>query len=295
MKKQNVLLVLFLITFSLYSNSQVLRNDFDTWTTVEEYYKNQGGKIIIYHYNLGDDTIINEDNYVEVNLIVNDLNRVICFLRENDSKIYLLDTLGNEGLIYDFNLSINDTFKLYNPFIDKYNSFDVYVSDSTTLQLANEQRVKYVLSSTEFPLNETWITGIGSLRGFLHSGIGISSIVGTDPSLLCMFHETNEIYLNPDYDNCFTSTSLKDKHVGKIDCEIFPNPVIHGQQFDIKLNKALLPSRFQVINLYGKVISSTSLSSQTTNFTAAAITEEGIYLVRIVIKEEVVTKLLIVK
>ncbi len=132
---------------------------------------------IIYNYEVGGDTMINELLYYK---LIKD-NIVVAAVREDEEQkifVYFPET-NQEQLLYDFH----------------------WENDTDSIRLFNNQ--SYAIKNNEYG---KVIQGIGSLNGFfapLHEA-------GTSPTeLLCYWKNGQLLYLNPNYTNCEGGTTYK--------------------------------------------------------------------------------------
>lgn len=138
------------------------------------------------------------------------------FIREDSLKkvYYLSNENSNEILIYDFNITINDTIKL--PQFDA----QLVVDSINYIEIGEHQRKQIYLSSSNG--SEVWIEGIGSLFGILNSGLGIPC--GGSYHLLCFTENNNLLYQNNEFNTCYLFTDITEEIINtKI--KVFPNPV----------------------------------------------------------------------
>jgi hypothetical protein len=135
---------------------------------------------------------------------------VIGSIREDTSTKQVFFRLGdNEGLIYDFSLETGDTVEVNNLYT-YYHGISLMKVDSTdSIFIAGEMRKRYFLNTVYSPSYypvETWIEGIGSLFGLMHSGIGAYPFGGGDLNLLCLSRNDTAIYMNPRFFECYYDT-----------------------------------------------------------------------------------------
>jgi hypothetical protein len=236
-----------------------------------------GGNQEILNYKFDGDTTINDNNYLIVKKVNDNVESIICFLRDlGNSKYNLRDIHENEGLIYDFNICIGDTFEICNPMVDPNNNIKVYVSDSSSVNFAGEVRTKYIITSLDLPISEIWISGIGSLSGIIRSGHDVSGITGTDPELLCLNHLSNNIYLNPEYINCDGSTGV-DFIPADFGFQVFPNPF--PDQISIKSARPFI--QLKVYSIIGKVVYSEKFLNTKDRTLVLSNLSNGLYILQI--------------
>jgi hypothetical protein len=140
------------------------------------------------------------------------------YIREDEYKRVYLLSFPSDQLLYDFNLQQGDSV-----FLREQIEYP-YVVDSTgmTILTDNEQRKVIYLHSRIFPsYKETWIEGIGSDRGVMHSGE--LNYVGDAPRLMCFFEYDTLKYHNPDYQDCSVLSGIKENNSGN-PIILYPNP-----------------------------------------------------------------------
>lgn len=172
--------------------------------------------------------------------------RVNYFIREDDQKIvYILDSTGQEGILYHFGLEVGQQVVLWN-------GFTVTVKSIDSVQVANNQmqrRLKisasYGPSGLECSTSTHWIDDIESP---IPSGYCLEPI---SYSLPC-FIRNDEVYFPVDNSWCeeFTSATIPVTEPGLF---IFPNPV--SNFLTIQFSDALFQSRnIQLFNSQGQVV-----------------------------------------
>ena len=157
-------------------------------------------EVISTWYKLGNDTVFNG---IQVKTLLNNQGpyfhgwSVSGYLRQDGEKIYIMEGV-REILLYDFGLSVGETFKsAINPDFSYVSRLDS-VRDTT---LNNSVRKIYYL--TEYPdfnpsikQKDIWIEGIGSItNGLLRQtmlGSPLDPILWLDYHLMC-FHQNDEL------------------------------------------------------------------------------------------------------
>lgn len=137
--------------------------------------------------------------------------RLIGFVREDiKTGLYFKNLFGTqeEQLLYNYNLELNDTVKIPNIFGDQDSSFFI-VNNIDNVFIDGNMKKKYLIVYPEYQdFTETWIEGIGSLRGILREGY---FCLCNNNTLLCCSKGEELVYKNPDFENCYYS---KTKIVG---------------------------------------------------------------------------------
>lgn len=135
---------------------------------------------------------------------------------------------------------------------------------------------------------ETWIEGIGSELGLLHSGSMF--LVGGSYDLLCYYENEDLIWQHPDFNSCYIGTDGVEENKAEAWISIHPNPttgmiVVSGKN----LNQA------EVLNLLGQRMATAQGKGETLQIDIANLPtdvyfvnitdEEGRTYVRKVVKE----------
>lgn len=234
------------------------------WSEIyhDHHYENDELEIIAYErFSInGEDTVINEIEYKKLYLfydsIFNKNNATyIGAIRENDQKqvFYIADTIihnikpiytkNEEILLYDFNVEVGDTIKEINGVDQDF----IIVENIDTVSIGGKLR-----KEIRFQDSFTWIEGIGNTYGLLFGSNSIALLLTTviEGDIICLKHNNETIYSNPNYANCFpdiTSTNnvqlnpeklsvshLKDRQV--IQFKLANTQISNVHIFDIKGN-----------------------------------------------------------
>lgn len=170
-------------------------------------------------------------------------------IRESDNQVFIYNfDLESEEILYDFNLSVGDTFSTVVNNLEYYNCpIEIVVSEIDTVLIENnEQRQRFTFAG------EQWISGIGSTYGLVFIGVD-QCIFDLSFELSCC-HENNElIYQSPYLNGCFiNSVGLEEKNE-EIKHSIYPNPFSEFSElnFDYSSSKTY---RLQIINGKGQII-----------------------------------------
>jgi len=166
------------------------------------------------HYRFGEDTLVQSNNYKKILSSTDSINQnweIIGFIREDtiQKKVWLRNLENEEGLIYDFDLTLGKEITLYNPFFWETNTYQVTKIDSILLQ--TEYRKVYTLSIGGW--EEQWIEGIGSKFGIVNNNI--FGLVGGFRELLC-FSDSETEYINPKFQTCHKtsfSPTITNQHI----------------------------------------------------------------------------------
>lgn len=155
------------------------------------------------------DTIINNMNYYKV-LEANDSLQSTWtlkgFIREDlvHHQVYYRNLSEEEGLLYDFDIAVNDTLIICNTYGAFPDSSTLKCELIDTVNINGTDRPRYVLGNfsldTNYSVYDTWIQGIGSLHGILSSGHGLPD--GTKELLCCTQNDTL-LFINPEFNTCY--------------------------------------------------------------------------------------------
>jgi hypothetical protein len=206
-----------------------------------------------------------------------------CLLFEDtvSRKIFTLDDQNNIRLYFDFGVQLGDSMALYSPL---YNSTDTFiVSQASYVNINNSTRIMITLdyySSNFYMQNvDSWIEGIGSLKGLIYGNIS-PEIMGSQYSLLCMSNSSQTLYQNTNFTQCYY-TNVKIEEFERNSISIFPNPVINNE-FWIKSNSGANTSNVEVelFDIYGKLVLKTSVDINQNPISTANL-PKGIYLYKI--------------
>ncbi|NLJ82585.1 MAG: T9SS type A sorting domain-containing protein [Bacteroidales bacterium] len=287
MKKLTITLAL-LLAFS-FAKAQFLTDNMH-WTEIR--YNSMVDPDIVYDYKIEGDTTIDEIVYHKVYLN-NDFS--FC-LRETDSNEVFLyrffedieGVKGKEYLLYDFKWERGK--KLFYP--DYYNFEDesslIYtiIDKIDSVQLLNGLYYKCLKNE-----NGTIkiIQGIGDLTRFTLDRL--SATDGSKYALLC-FHKGDQlIYLNPNYEDC-SGTAVTS--IAPISLEnsikIFPNPT--NNCLNIEIDKPYSEVKVEIRDIKGSLLyQKESLENpiQLNGWSA------GVYMVKLLVDNKVITKKIMLK
>ncbi len=196
-------------------------------------------------------------------------------------KIFSLDNQNNLKLYFDFGVQLGDTIALYSPI---YNSIDTFiVSQVSSVIINSSSRIKITLDyySYDFHMQDvdTWIEGIGSLKGLIYGNM-TPEIVGSQYSLLCMSNFSQTLYQNTNFTQCYY-TNVNIEEFERNSVLIFPNPIVNNE-FWIKSNSVTNTSTIEVelFDIYGKLVLKTSVDINQNSISTANL-PKGIYLYKI--------------
>ena len=184
----------------------------------------------------------------------------IGYIREEYKKVFARkkDDL-TEGLIYDFNININDTLTIKNPF-SLIDSINMVVTSIDSINILNGKRKRITLTNKDY-YEEYWIEGIGSLMGVTNSSF---YSVGGFKKLLCFWYNNQLQYSNPEYDYCFFTdiTSIQTSQKWKGEIIVYPNPVNNILNFSVNERMKNQPINLKLFDCSGQIIYSNSLMGE---------------------------------
>jgi len=175
-----------------------------------------------YFIKLNSDTLIHTNTYKKVMYSENSsFNQTehAGYIREENDKLYYRDkATQQEGLLYDFNLTVGDTIHIVNYFLNSTPCTLTLIRIDSIL--INSQQVrKFVFDNTL----EYWIEGIGSSFGLLN--VGYRDTTSCKYNLICC-KRGEYVYINSNYSDCdFKTNSIKPIKTNDIHYNIYPNPV----------------------------------------------------------------------
>jgi hypothetical protein len=152
------------------------------------------------HYRFEGDTTIQSTDYKKILSTTDSINQIwktIGFIREDtvQKKVWIRDLENQEGLVYDFDLSLGEEITLYNPFF--WDTLTYQVSEIDSILVQTEYRKTFTLNIGGW--KEKWIEGIGSKFGIVSSNI--FGLEGGFRELLC-FSDNKIQYVNPKFETC---------------------------------------------------------------------------------------------
>ena len=161
---------------------------------------------------------------------------------------------GQEHLLFDFSLQLNDTFSIYlGRFATPDNECLAIVSniDSTTINNGEKRkRIHFnIIWNGSLAQGPVWIEGVGSTIGGLFGDIWycVPDIV---LGLNC-FYDNNEILFPESPSSCFIDISVAVQNLLPRDISIYPNPM--SDLLYIKHGSTQLKS-ISIVNLFGVLV-----------------------------------------
>jgi hypothetical protein len=205
MKKQMLFIVYVYILSSLISLKSQCYHPFigqnKIWSELEYVWEST----FTSNYKIEGDTVINNSTYSKVYSCFNDSllqnwNFLMLIREDSNVKVYRYDSFNQEEyLLYDFTLEIGDLF--YTGGEIGGNPLFALVEDIDSVLIDGEFRKRIIFEDW---FDEFWIEGIGSSTGPFRPFENIfTSDMGWE--FLCLEEDSNIIYQNPDYSECFIS------------------------------------------------------------------------------------------
>jgi hypothetical protein len=228
---------------AIHIHSQDLPLAVDTtleWSVMYGLYSPLGTEKRTHYINIQGDSIVNDISYKRIN--GHPFEQFL--IREDRTKVYLLDVFSQERILYDFSLDIGDT-------ITQINMFGVeaewFVQEIDSIEIEGIYRKQIHLSHINNIISDTWIEGIGSTFGLVTPG---NSVIDAGTALLCVKRNLQNIYSNPDYDTCYIYAADNKTSTDNSLITIYPNPVkeVLHLKSDVELES------YRIIDISGKLI-----------------------------------------
>lgn len=134
------------------------------------------------------------------------------FIREDTIAKQVFFSYGEEeGLIYDFSLTVGDTVVVENMYLN-YETLPLVCDSIDQVDINGVMKNRFYLFTAEsitkenYNPDEVWIEGIGSNYGILYSGLGSVSMGGGTRSMLCCSQNGITIYMDSIFTKCYYDT-----------------------------------------------------------------------------------------
>lgn len=246
------LLFLGVILLPLYSYSQeALLHPGRLWTMVNINCQPWGNSYTSHYIKLGGDTVIDGTAYQKLDYSTDETQSTWIeyggYLRETpDGKVYYKRIGINEGLVYDFGATVGDTVHVLNTeLLPEPLQMVVILEDSIFLEDGWHRMM--VLEDEDYPGEETWIEGVGSLSGLQKSCLNAFGSACGDYDLLCTSDYDIDVYISTEYPSCWYVTTRIDNDLRVDELKVYPNPVENtltiegdflrsGEAFEIRLS-----------------------------------------------------------
>lgn len=211
------------------------------------------------------------------------------FIQKDGHKYYMRNLINEEGLVYDFDVSLGDIVSIDNPFGFMPIYAEVVNIDSVLVLPENKYRKRIKLYESEnFFYEEYWIEGIGSMAGITASGWDMTLLTGGDDYTLLCFYESDVLtYLSTIYSTCFfPNVGVDDFEDHNFEFSIYPNPVTTSSI--VKLNVSHFDDlNFWIYNYQGKLLAEKNLQPSDSFEINASDFLPGIYLISVMIDGQV--------
>jgi hypothetical protein len=224
------------------------------------------------------DTIINTHKYCHVFQATNAefYNKTLNGYVREDSLVglYFRDLQGKEGLLYKYNLKVGDSVLITNKRYAGLDSVRYIVSGVDSVQLDGKYKKKYTMAEKHYEyMPEIWIEGIGSSLGILNCGFVAA---GAATRLLCSYDNNVLIYKNPNYQNCYYSTSTAIHSVKDSESGI---NVYSGTRLNEIFIKSQVDNNIKIFNSCGQFVETVHiLANQEYNINVSKYSK-GIYII----------------
>jgi len=201
-------------------------------------------------------------------------------IREENSKVFYLDTLNQLYTLYDFSLNVSDSvlFDLYGMYPEWLEVVNV---DSIQINGDYYRRLKFAEPTMNAfdELNEIWIDGIGSIHGPLFPNFPINFSQEMPDSMLvtCTFSNNQQVWQHLSYPSCYVNIVLSVDQLELFNFKIYPNPFtdrIHIENIDLQQYE------LTILNSLGQTVKYTQVSNDNIIIDLSEL-KVGIYFLRI--------------
>lgn len=175
------------------------------WSNMQEHCLPEGTTYSTFYNRFEGDTIIEGKTYKMVMISEDeDYSEWFffgSFIREENGRVYYREYLGEEGLIYDFNLELGDTITINNPLAP--DGLLLTLTEIDIIETNDGYRERWKLEKDSLSPPEYWIEGIGSQSGVINSGTTVFGGLCGGYTLLCASENDYTVYMNPNYETCY--------------------------------------------------------------------------------------------
>jgi hypothetical protein len=235
-------------------------------------------------YGFQGDTIINSEQWFKLYSTTDSLFQSNLFyrglLREENNKVFYLDTLNQLDTLYDFSLNVGDTvlFDLYGMSPEWLHVINV---DSIQINGQYYKRLKFEepsISAFDW-LDEEWIEGIGSKHGLLFPAFPVkfSEEIPDSMLLTCTYSDNQQIWQHPSYLNCYVNIVLSVNDIEYSYFNIYPNPFSNHVIIENNKNREYV---LTILNNSGQIIRHEQIESNTQTIDLSEL-KAGLYLLRV--------------
>lgn len=253
MKNLIIIIVLFISNLS-YSQFLPMLEEDHTWSVdINGSLFGEDPWRITENISVSGSTIINDKTYKTV---TNDhISEINCLVREENGIVFRYDeTINDEFVMYDFTLEVGDTFTFFQQ--EMYCSIYGYIPSAaitvevinTSIQFIAGENRKVIEFGDFFQDEETWIEGIGSIRGFDYIGIVWDIIDFTE--LVCFTNNVDTYFFNGASSCDNTTLEIEDVSVNSI--VLYPNPVTNQSILNLPLET--LVNHITIVDINGRII-----------------------------------------
>ena len=233
------------------------------------------------------DTLINGKSYKKM---YGDITNIRYIREDSTKKVYMAfdcpypcDTI--ETILYDFNLQLNDTFRVKD--YDTSNYYKVVVSNIDSILTNTGYRKRLRIDPLNFDweisCNEIhyWIEGIGCASQLLYSEFIGGSGNGCEAySWLNNFQVNNDtMYIDTSFD-CST-VGIEDVILKTKNINIFPNPITDVSIFEIN-NFSVNYNFLEIYNLLGEKVKSINVRGEGKVYLTRKDFNSGCFIYRVV-------------
>lgn len=206
-------------------------------------------------------------------------------LREDtpNKKVFAIPAGANqERLLYNFNLNLNDTVRVY-PLDDFPGaSFKLKVDHIDSVLVNNQYRKQMRMKSYSYWLTEFWIEGIGSTYGIFHPGLSDYWIIDAEVciELRCFWENGVLGYLQSPLLSCYSpktncSTRLTESTDSKERINIFPNPAQSSLKIELGNSIGI---KLTIYDVAGRIVLLQSFNQEEINVDISSL-ENGYYTI----------------
>ena len=235
-------------------------------------------------YGFQGDTLINSEQWLKLystsdslfqsNLLYRGL------LREENNKVFYLDTLNQLDTLYDFSLNVGDSilFDLYGMYPEWLQVINV---DSIQINGDYYRRLKFEEPTIQAfdELNEIWIEGIGSIHGVLFPSFPVKFSQEIPDSMLvtCTFSNSQQVWQHQSYPSCYVNIVLRVDQLELFDFKIYPNPFTDRIHIE---NIGLQQYELSILNSLGQTVKQIQVNNDNHTIDLSEL-KAGIYFLRI--------------
>jgi hypothetical protein len=171
------------------------------------------------------------------------------YIREdNDHRVYLKPPDYDEGLIYDFGVSIGDTLQARNIYLNN-DILNFIVTHIDSVQLGDGFKKRISLYEYINQKDEFWIEGLGSYFGILNSCNNAYGGACGGYEALCFEDNGVIVYQNPGYSDCYYAVNVGMDLNYTYSLRIYPNPAKEFVNIEVGENSDV---EIEIFDLIGR-------------------------------------------